>query len=528
MLAAAIVSRVVAVSTLAASVLLAQDPPHRAHSGGALGSVHLATSCRPPAAERLDRAVAWLHSFEFGAAIAGFDSALAADSACAMAEWGIALARWGNPMAAGDRPPALLARGRQASEAAARLSSTATERERAYVAAVSKLYEAYEHSDQAARIAAYERAMSALVAAQPADTEARIFHAIALVATAPPSDKSYALLRRAGATLESLWVAQPDHPGLAHYIIHAYDVPALAPLAAAAARRYAGIAPASAHALHMPAHTFTRVGMWEESVETNRRSVEAAVRDTSIAEALHASDYMEYADLQMRRHAAAKAVRDGLPALVARFDPNVTRGAAPPSAGFYAIAAIPARYALERNAWAEAAALRPRPSAFAFADAVTYFARALGAARLGRTSAAREGVDSLGVLRDRLLASGESYWAEQVEIQRLGAEAWLELASRHGDRALALMREAAEREDATEKNVITPGPLAPARELLGDMLMHLDRSGEALAEYRRTLMKEPRRYRALDGARRAAAAIGDREAAAGYAREIERLRERRR
>ncbi|HET7584330.1 MAG TPA: hypothetical protein VFK13_05450 [Gemmatimonadaceae bacterium] len=512
--------RALLLSLLLASPVAAQDHAHATGAHDSLGSVHFPTSCRPDVAPRFDRAVALLHSFEFGAAIRTFESVLADDSSCAMAHWGIALARWTNPMAPGIRPPALLAQGKRSSDAAAHLSARASERERGYIAAVAQLYHEYEHIDQTKRVAAYERAMAGLTESAPADTEAKIFHAIALVAAASPADKTYANQIRAGAVLESLWVAQPNHPGLAHYIIHAYDVPALAPRAAAAARRYAVIAPAAAHALHMPSHIFTRLGLWQESVDANRRSAETALGEGSIAEALHASDYMEYAYLQMREDSAAKAVLDGLPALAAHFDPNAVTGAAPGSAGVFALAAIPARYVLERRVWSEAASLVPVSTAFPYAEAMTYFVRALGAAHLEQVGVARASVDSLAAIRQRLLARGEAYWAEQVEIQRLGAQAWLDLAEHRQELALAHMREAVAHEDATDKSAVTPGPLAPARELLGDMLIALDQPGEALAEYRRSLEKEPRRHRSLDGARRAAAASGDRQAEAEYAREL--------
>jgi hypothetical protein len=519
--------RALVLAALLASALAtgaaAQAHSHAASTSEGLGTVHFPTSCRPSVAPSFDRAVALMHSFEFGAAINAFDGILAADSTCAMAHWGIALARWGNPMSAGNRAPALLARGRLASASAQRLAGGATAREGGYIAAVSQLFVDDERVDQRSRILAYERAMADLVARQPADTEAKIFYALSLVGAAPPTDKSYARQRQAGTILESLWTAQPNHPGLAHYIIHSYDAPALAPLAAAAARRYADIAPAAAHALHMPSHTFTRLGLWESSVRTNRRSAEAAMKDSAIAEALHASDYMVYAYLQMRRDTAAKSVLDDLPALAARFDVNAVKGAAPGSAGVFALAAMPSRYALERRAWSEAASLVPAASPFPYAEAMTYFARALGSAHLGRSVAAREAADSLAAIHQVLLARGETYWAEQVAIQQLGAQAALALAEGRRTDALARMREAAGREDATEKSAVTPGPLAPARELLGDMLLELGRPVEALAEYRRTLAKEPWRFRSLDGARRAAAAAGDRKAAARYASEIATL-----
>lgn len=455
--------------------------------------VHFPTSCSPDVASQFDRAVALLHSFEFGASIRGFGEVLAADSTCAMAHWGTALSIWGNPMAAGNRPIPRLEQGRRAVNAAARLGVRASERERGYINAVSRLYDDFEHTDQATRVAAYERAMNELSARQPADTEARIFHAISLVAAAQPTDKTYANQLRAGEILESLWAKQPNHPGLAHYIIHAYDYPPLAVRARAAARRYASIAPSAAHALHMPSHTFTRVGMWNESVKANNRSMEVALTTGSIAEALHAADYDMYAYLQLGKWAEARKILLRLPALADRFDPNAITGAAPPSAGVFALAAIPARWVLERRAWREAAALVPKATDYPYAEAMTYFARALGAAHIGQLAKARSSIDSLSSIQQRLRDKGEPYWAEQVAIQQLSAQAWLDLAERREKEALARLREAVAREDATEKNAVTPGPLAPARELLGDMLMALHRPRDAKAEYRATLRREPNR-----------------------------------
>jgi hypothetical protein len=464
---------------------------------GEFGTVHFATSCSAKVAPQFDRAVALLHSFEFGASIRTFNEVLAADSTCAMAQWGIALSRWTNPMAAGNRSVAQLQQGRQAADAAARLAAGASERERGYIGAVSTLYDDFEHRDQRTRIVAYERAMNDLVMRQPADTEALIFYAIALAASASPTDKTYANQLKAGSILEPLWTKQPGHPGIAHYIIHTYDYPALADKARAAAERYASIAPSAAHALHMPSHTFTRVGMWQQSVNTNNRSMKVALSTGSIAEALHASDYAMYANLQMGKVSEAKAILDGLPALAARFDASAVTGAAPGSAGVFALAAIPARWALERNAWSEAATLEPKPSAFPYTEAMTYFARALGASQTGDLANAKAAIDSLASIQQRLTAKGEAYWAEQVAIQNLAAQAWLELAEKRETDALGRMREAAAREDATEKSAVTPGPLAPARELLGDMLMRLHRPAAAMAEYRSTLTKEPNRRHAL-------------------------------
>ena len=488
-----------------ASTAVAQDHVHP--STAQVGTVHFPTSCSPLVAPTFDRAVAWLHSFEFAAAIKDFEAVLAADSSCAMAHWGIALSRWSNPMAAANRSTAQLERGRAAVEAANRaISSTTTKRERAYITAVAELYRNFAGVSQSTRVAAYEKAMRELAASHADDPEARIFHAISLVAAASPADKTYANQRKAGAVLEELWAKQPDHPGLAHYIIHTYDYPALAAEASRAARTYASIAPSAAHALHMPSHIFTRTGQWRESIETNLKSREIALSTGSIAEALHALDYAAYAYLQLRREKEAKGVVEQLPDLERRFDVNAVTGAAPGSAGVFAIAAIPARYALEREAWSEAAALVPKPSGFPWTEAMTHFARGLGASRSGDLSGARDAVDSLAAIRDRLAARDEPYWSEQVAIQHLAADAWLDLGEGRVDSALARMRRAAAREDATEKSAVTPGPLAPARELLGDMLMKVGQPAEALVEYRRTLVKEPNRYRALAGGVKAAKA----------------------
>ena len=478
---------------VAASVLRAQhNHPER------LGSVHFPTSCQPAVAQTFDRGVALLHSFEYGASIAAFTDVIKADSTCAMAYWGLALSRWTNPMAAHVRAPALLAHGRQLADQAMRLGANTTERERGYIRAVAELYRDHERRDQDSRVLAYERAMYDLVAREPGDTEARIFHALALAASAPPTDKTYAKQLEAGRILESLWPLQPDHPGIAHYIIHAYDYPALADKAREAAQRYAAVAPSAAHALHMPSHTFTRVGMWEQSVRANVQSMDKAISTGSIGEALHAADYMVYAFLQLGREADAKAVLDRVPALAARFDPNAITGAAPGSAGVFALAAMPARWVMERRAWSEAAALEPRPTSYPWAEAMTHFVRAMGATHTRDLAKARASIDSLGAIEQRLRGR-EAYWAEQVAIQRLGASAWLALAEGRDSEALRLMREAAAREDATEKSAVTPGPLAPAREMLADKLVTLKRPDEARSEYRAVLQKEPNRRRAALG-----------------------------
>jgi hypothetical protein len=507
------------VVSLLACAARAQEHRHAAATVEQLGTVHFQTSCRPAVQPGFDRAVALLHSFEFARAIDGFSATLAADPSCAIASWGIALSRWGNPFAPGSRPAAQLALGREAIDRAA-AAAAPTARERGYIEAASRLYADVEHAPQAARVVAYRDAMAALAARYPDDDEASIFYALSLAFAAPPADKSYANQLEAGAILEKLYTRHPDHPGLAHYIIHTYDVPALADRALEAARRYAKIAPSASHALHMPSHTFTRVGYWQESIDTNIASAASAKRAGATAEELHASDYQAYAYLQTAQDRAAKRLLDALPEIASRFDPASTGAAAPPAAGFFALAAIPARYALERGAWADAAKLEARSSPFPYTEAMTYFARALGAARLGDPVTARAAVDALQPIPGRLTEAGESYWAEQVEIQQRAASAWLALAEGRKSEALAAMRAAAEREDATEKSAVSPGPLAPARELLGEMLLETGQPALALNEFEATIRKEPNRFRALAGAARAAAALGDRVRARKYSAQL--------
>jgi hypothetical protein len=499
----------------AASAVSAQDD-HQHHGGAStrLGAVHFETSCSPAVAKTFDRGVALLHSFWFSAAITTFDEVLAADPNCVMARWGIALSWWGNPFA-GIRSADALKAGLAAVDAA-KASGAGTEREKAYIAAVELLFRDASVKDQRSRTVAYEKAMEALSAKYADDVEARIFYALALGQTALPSDKTYANQLKAADILEREFASQPGHPGLAHYIIHSFDVPPLAPRALDAARRYAKIAPDAPHALHMPSHTFTRVGLWQESIDANLASAAAARKDNATAEELHALDYQAYAYLQCAQDAKAKTTVEAIPALFPKIATPGAGNAAPPAAGYYAAAAIPARYALERNAWDEAASLEIRESPVAWADAVTYFARALGAARGGNPPSAKTAVEKLAALRDRLSAPNDAYWREQVEIERRAASAWVALAEGRTPEALTLMREAADMEDATEKAPVTPGPIKPARELLGEMLLELQKPADALVAFEATLVKEPNRFRAVYGAARAADAAGDKVKAKKY------------
>jgi tetratricopeptide (TPR) repeat protein len=489
--------------------------------GGAekLGTVRFATSCSAAAQPAFQRAMALLHSFEFGPAIDGFTAANGTDPGCAIAQWGIALSRWGNPFAAGNKTPTQLQAGRAAIDKAKAIGAK-TERERDFVGAAERLFLDFERVDQRTRLLAYRDAMAGVAARYPDDPEASAFYAVALVASNDPTDRTYAQLLKAGAILERLAPAQPDHPGFVHYIIHAYDVPPLAPKAIAAARSYAKIAPSAPHALHMPSHTFTRLGYWQDSIDTNIASAEAARKEGATSEELHAMDYQMYAYLQTAQDRAARALVEALPGIIAKPGPAAGASAAPLSAGVFATAAIPARYALERQAWAEGVKLELRPSTSPQADAITWFARGLGAARLRDVASARAAIDALQQLESKLTAAREAYWAEQVAIQRLGVSAWTALADGRPDEALTTMQSAADREDRTEKNAVTPGPIAPAREQLGYMLLALDRPADALAAFETTLKKEPNRFLALAGAADAARKKGDTAASRTYAQQM--------
>jgi len=440
---------------------------------------------------------------------------LRADSTCGIAYWGLALSAWGNPFANAIRPDKQIATGLGFVESG-RTSGAKTQREKDYIEAVSRLYENAHPTDQLARLVAYRDAMRALADRYQSDTEASIFYALSLAISADPADKTYANQLKAGALLENLAKKYPDHPGLAHYIIHTYDVPPLASRALHAANSYSMIAPSLPHALHMPSHTYTRVGDWQESIDANVKSAAAAARDKSGAEELHASDYRMYAYLQTAQDRAARELLESIPKMQLDFDPTKPASAAPPSAGYFALAAMPARYALERGDWNAAAHLAVQKSPTPYADAITHFARALGAARIGDTATASASITELKNIRDDLARQNEKYWTEQTEIQIRDASAWLAFALGKKDEALSTMREAAEREDATEKSAVTPGPIAPARELLGEMQLEMNQPAEALKNFERTLKIEPRRFRTVADAAKAAMVTGDRAKAKKY------------
>ena len=495
-----IAAPLLALSLAAASVALAQ-PREK------LGKVDFPNSCSPAVQEKFLRGVAMLHSFYYSAAQTAFEEVAAEDNACAIAAWGYASILMSNPLQGIGASP----KGAELAQAAVekgRKMGAKTARERDYLEAVAAYYEEFTTRPERARQVARAKAYEALAARYPDDDEAQIFYALYLAGTQTASDQTYSAYLKAAGILEKQFAKHPDHPGVAHYLIHSYDAPPIAAQGLPAARRYAAIAPDAPHAQHMPSHIFTRVGAWADSAVTNRRSADAAQRSNDPDDALHALDYMTYAFLQLGRDADARKTLEEARTLT-RINPAR-------ATGYYALAAMPARYVVERGAWRDAASLAPSATNFPFTEAMTHFARALGAARGGDPAAAQADIETITALRDRLKAAKNDYWANEVEVMRLASVAWMAVAQKKDDEALALMRQAADIEDKSEKNIVTPGRLVPARELLGDMLMELKRPAEALKEYEASQQREPNRYRGLYGAGQAAAQSGNRDKARLY------------
>jgi tetratricopeptide (TPR) repeat protein len=448
-----------------------------------------------------------LHSFYYSAAQRAFQDVAAEDNSCAIAAWGYASILMLNPLQGIGTSP----KNAQLAQAAidkGRQMGAKTQRERDYLEAVAAYYEEFANRPERARKLARAKAYEALAATYPDDDEAQIFYALYLAGTQTASDQTYSAYLEAAAILEKQFAKHPDHPGVAHYLIHSYDAPPIAARGLPVARRYAGIAPDAPHALHMPSHIFTLVGAWTDSLATNRRAADVARKSNEPDGALHALDYMTYAYLQLARDGDARKTFEEARTLTGI---NPARAAA-----YYALAAMPARYIVERGAWRDAAKLAPSPSNFPFTEAMTHFARALGAARSGDPAAAEKEIETITSLRDRLKTAKSDYWANEVDVMRLASGAWVALAQTKGDEALALMRQAADIEDRSEKDIVTPARLLPARELLGDMLMELGRPAEALKEYEASQQREPNRYRGLYGAGQAAAQSGNRDRARHY------------
>jgi hypothetical protein len=495
-----------ALSALAGAVCISLGQPALAQAvDDKLGKVHFETSCTPEAAAAFDQAMLYQHSFWYSASQRSFNEALKADPACAIAYWGIALSLLWNPHNA--TPPKNLAEG-AAAIAKGQEVGAKTERERDYLTALSAMYTDFDKVDHRTRVLNYMKAMEQLAAKYPNDDEAQIYYALALNVGASPSDKTYANQLKGAAILEAIWVRQPDHPGIAHYLIHLYDTPALAEKGLTAARRYAKVAPDAPHAQHMPSHIFTRVGYWQESIDSNTQAARFAKADHEGHDQLHAMDYEVYAYLQLGQDAHAKAVIDDM-VTVSGFNETFL-------AGPFALAASPARYAVERGDWKGAEALTVRASPLPNVTAISWFAKALGAARAGDTTEAQAAIAQLITLRDQLREKKDAYWSEQVDIQARIATAWTQYASGHQDEALKAMSDAADAEDRTEKSPVTPGPLAPARELYGAMLLQHGNAADALVAYEAVMRKEPNRLNAILGAANAAAAAGDSAKAQQY------------
>jgi Tfp pilus assembly protein PilF len=474
-----------------------------------LGKVHFETSCKPDAQARFDQAMLYQHSFWYRASQKSFEDALKADPDCAIAYWGIALSLLYNPHVA---PPAKnLAEGAAALEKAKAVSAK-TQRERDYIDALSTMYTDYDKVDHRTRVLAYLRATEQLAQRYPDDDEAQIYYALALNVAASPADKTYANQLKGAEILEKIWTRQPEHPGVAHYLIHLYDTPALAEKGLAAARRYAKIAPDAAHAQHMPSHIFTRLGYWQESIASNIVSARVAKDAADFHEQLHAMDYLVYAYLQTGQDGKARAVLDSMNAVT-----GFTETFLP---GPYALAVSPARYAIDRGDWKAAAELQVRPSPLPNVQAITYFARALGAALSGNPEAAKVDVAKLAELRDKLRDAKDGYWSEQVDIQTQVATACVLYADGKRNDALKAMSAAADAEEKTEKHPVTPGTPKPARELYGVMLLESGSATEALAAFEATLKKEPNRLGAYAGAAKSAEKAGDKVKARDYYQKI--------
>jgi tetratricopeptide (TPR) repeat protein len=497
---------------LALGIVATQTPaPESVASDEKIGKVSFPVSCAPAVGKPFERAVALLHSFWYLEAQKAFTAVAQTDPGCAMAHWGAAMSLW-YQIWSPPRPQAL-AQGLAAVEKARAIGGK-TPRERDFIAAAEAFFRDHDKLDHPTRALAYEKAMEQAYGRHAGDSEVALFYALALQATADPKDKTYAKQKKSGEIAAKIFAAEPDHPGAAHYVIHAYDYPHIASHGKVAADRYARFAPTVPHALHMPSHIYVLLGMWPETIEGNLAAAEAERARGNPDDHMHVLDYLVYAYLQRGQDGDALRVLDEGRRIVAdmaarRYDSG--RATAP-----FAISAMEARYVVERARWGEAAALEPRTSKFPHADAHVVFARAIGAARSGNPAPARADAEKLGALRDALTQAKNGYWAEQVEIQRRAATAWVARAEGRNDEALTLMRSAVELEGSTEKHNITPGPIATARELLGDLLLELKQPGPAVREYEASLQAAPNRFRAFYGAARAAELAGDREKAKAY------------
>lgn len=499
-----------------ACVVKGQETHQHQHE---LGKVSFPVSCSVSAQEQFNQAVAWLHSFEYEEAEKAFTQVTLTDQKCGMGYWGIAMSNY-HPIWV---PPTVeeLKKGSNAI-GKARSIGAQTARERDYIAAIETFYKDADKLDHRARAFAYRDAMEQMYLRYPKDREAAVFYALTLISTGMmATDKSYTNEKKAAEILKGVLAVEPEHPGVAHYLIHGYDFPALASLALPAARSYAKIAPASAHAQHMPSHIFTRLGLWQEAIRSNLDAASSAkayeVRNHMAGawdEHLHAMDYLAYAYLQSGQDKQARLVIEELNR-IQQVEPQTFKVA-------YAFSAIPARFALERRQWSEAASLTLSPAwfpwqRFPWAESHIHFARALGAARTGDIASARAEVAKLASIRRSLSEiKGDYDWGKHVEIYREAAAAWLALAEGKREEAIQLMRAAADLDDSTDKHPVTPGALIPAREQLANLLLELNQPADALKEFETSLGNAPNRFNGIYGAAKAALALGDQKKAQAY------------
>jgi tetratricopeptide (TPR) repeat protein len=480
-----------------------------------LGTVAFPTSCAPSVEHEFERSVALLHSFSYTDSEQAFRKIAVADPTCAMAHWGIAMSYfhplWSPP------GPADLRRGQIEIEQASHIKGVSP-REKQFIAAAAAYYKDADHAAPKARAEAYAEAMGKAARSNPKDTETQVFFALSLIATAPLEDGTHANQKRAAALLEPVFRHQPDHPGAAHYLIHAYDSAELAPRGLAAARAYSKIAPSAPHALHMPSHIFTRLGLWDDSIASNQAARAAARNQGDQGEELHAMDYLTYAYLQRGRESDALQVVAALHAMGAL-----------PAGDFkvdYAATVMPVRLAIERHAWSDAAELQPLPESAPHVAAIVFWARAVAHARAGRPQAADGDIARIEACRRQLETAGNSYWAMQVDVLGKEARAW-QLASTADPTAadptesVRLLRGAADEEESVEKLSVTPGPVVPAREQLGELLLALNRPEQALREFQVSLAAAPGRRGALAGAAKAAELVGDARTASQMRAELD-------
>ncbi len=523
-LSAFLIAAVLSQNTKHSSAEAEASEIHKDTYGDQLGTVEFPISCSDAVKLQVERGVALLHHMTYEGARAAFAAATQTDPDCAMGYWGQAMT-YIHPLWS-DAPGKENFETGQTLVGEAKVHGQKTDRENAYIAAVGAYYEQGWNKNETVNLQSFEAGWEKVYRRFPEDIEAACFYALAHMATASPGDKTYTKQKQAGTIAEKVLARVSDHPGAHHYMIHAYDYPPLAPKALNAARSYGQIAPDIPHALHMPTHIFTRVGLWQESIIMNKRSAVAALKHPAGNEISlhypHALDYLVYAYLQQADDHKARQVMDKLLIPDGSFQTHI--------AASYSFTAIPARFVLERQQWAEAAVLEPRLSNnypienFPAMEAITYFARALGAARSGKMKVANQALEKLTVLHKKAEKTSV-YWAKQVEIQRLSAMAWIMYQEDRKKEALNVMQKAAVLESSTEKHPVTPGEILPARELLADMLLDMGRYREAQAEYETALKRSPNRFNSLYGAGLAAELGNNKSQAVLYYKKIVEITE---